>query len=45
MQLDAGALGVTTATVAEAVAMAEAGVPDMLVANQVVLAGRDRAAR
>ncbi len=36
LQLDAGALGVTTATVAEAVAMAEAGVPDVLVASEVV---------
>jgi D-serine deaminase-like pyridoxal phosphate-dependent protein len=36
MQLDAGALGVTTATVAEAVAMAEAGVPDVLVSSEVV---------
>jgi D-serine deaminase-like pyridoxal phosphate-dependent protein len=36
LQLDAGALGVTTATVAEAVAMAEAGVPDVLVASAVV---------
>lgn len=36
MQMEAGALGVTTATVAEAVAMAEAGIPDVLVANQVV---------
>lgn len=35
-QLDAGAIGVTTATVAEAVAMARSGVPDILVANQVV---------
>ncbi len=36
MQIEAGALGVTTATAAEAVAMAEAGVADVLVANQVV---------
>ena len=36
MQLDAGAIGVTTATVAECVAMVRAGVPDVLVANQVV---------
>ena len=36
LQLDAGAIGVTTATVAEAVAMAEAGVPDVLVASEVV---------
>ena len=36
LQLDAGALGVTTATVAEAVAMAAGGVPDVLVASEVV---------
>jgi D-serine deaminase-like pyridoxal phosphate-dependent protein len=36
MQVDAGALGVTTATVAEAVSMAEAGIPDVLLASQVV---------
>jgi D-serine deaminase-like pyridoxal phosphate-dependent protein len=36
MQVAAGALGVTTATVAEAVAMVEGGVPDVLVANEVV---------
>ncbi len=45
LQLEAGALGVTTATVEEAVAMAEAGVPDMLVASQVVSPVVDRAAR
>jgi D-serine deaminase-like pyridoxal phosphate-dependent protein len=36
MQLAAGAVGVTTATVWEARAMIEAGVADVLVANQVV---------
>jgi D-serine deaminase-like pyridoxal phosphate-dependent protein len=36
LQLDAGATGVTTATVAEAEAMVDAGVTDVLIANQVV---------
>jgi D-serine deaminase-like pyridoxal phosphate-dependent protein len=36
LQLEHGAIGVTTATVAEAEAMVAAGVPDVLVANQVV---------
>ena len=36
LQLDHGAIGVTTATVAEADAMAAAGVPDILIANEVV---------
>lgn len=36
MQLDAGAIGLTTATVWEATAMIEAGLSDVLVANQVV---------
>ena len=36
LQLEHGAIGVTTATVAEAEAMAEAGVPDVLIANEVV---------
>lgn len=36
MQLDAGAIGLTTATVWEAVAMMEAGHSDVLIANQVV---------
>jgi D-serine deaminase-like pyridoxal phosphate-dependent protein len=36
MQVDAGALGVTTATVWEAIAMARGGVDDILVANEVV---------
>jgi D-serine deaminase-like pyridoxal phosphate-dependent protein len=36
MQLDAGAIGLTTATVWEATAMLEAGLDDILIANQVV---------
>lgn len=36
MQLEAGAIGITTATVWEATAMIEAGIDDVLVANQVV---------
>ena len=36
MQIDAGAIGLTTATVWEATAMIEAGIEDILVANQVV---------
>jgi D-serine deaminase-like pyridoxal phosphate-dependent protein len=36
MQIESGAIGVTTATVAEAEAMAKAGVADVLVANEVV---------
>jgi D-serine deaminase-like pyridoxal phosphate-dependent protein len=36
LQLEHGAIGVTTATVAEAAAMAKAGVADVLVANEVV---------
>jgi D-serine deaminase-like pyridoxal phosphate-dependent protein len=36
MQLDAGAIGLTTATVWEASAMVDAGLSDVLVANQVV---------
>jgi D-serine deaminase-like pyridoxal phosphate-dependent protein len=39
MQLDAGAVGVTTATVAEARAMVNAGIDDVLIANQVVTPG------
>jgi D-serine deaminase-like pyridoxal phosphate-dependent protein len=42
MQLDAGAIGVTTATVWEAAAMVDGGVTDVLVANQCV--GRAKAA-
>lgn len=36
MQLDAGAIGVATATVSEAIAMVRSGIQDVLVANQVV---------
>jgi D-serine deaminase-like pyridoxal phosphate-dependent protein len=36
LQIQAGAVGVATATVSEAVVMAEAGVGDVLIANQVV---------
>jgi D-serine deaminase-like pyridoxal phosphate-dependent protein len=36
MQLEAGAIGLTTATVWEAVALAQAGIPDLLIANEVV---------
>lgn len=36
MQLDAGAIGITTATVWEAVAFARAGAPEILIANEVV---------
>ncbi len=36
LQMEHGAIGVTTATVAEAEAMLDAGVPDVLVANEVV---------
>jgi D-serine deaminase-like pyridoxal phosphate-dependent protein len=39
LQLDNGAIGVTTATLAEAEAMASAGVEDVLIANEVVGAG------
>jgi len=42
MQIEAGAIGVATATVWEAGVMARAGVSDVLVANQVV--GRERIA-
>ena len=38
LQLEHGAIGITAATVAEADAMARAGVPDILIANQVVAA-------
>ncbi|MBS1882867.1 MAG: alanine racemase [Actinobacteria bacterium] len=40
MQLEAGAIGLTTATVWEATAMIEAGLSDVLVANQVVGPGK-----
>jgi D-serine deaminase-like pyridoxal phosphate-dependent protein len=36
MQVEAGAIGVTTATVWEAAALAQAGIDDVLIANQVV---------
>ncbi len=36
MQLDAGAIGITTATVWEASALVDAGLSDVLIANQVV---------
>ena len=36
MQIEAGAIGLTTATVWEATAMLEAGIADILIANQVV---------
>ena len=36
MQIEAGAIGLTTATVWEATAMLEAGIGDILIANQVV---------
>jgi D-serine deaminase-like pyridoxal phosphate-dependent protein len=36
MQLDAGAIGLTTATIWEASAMVDAGLSDVLIANQVV---------
>lgn len=39
-QVDAGAIGVATATVSEALAMAAVGIRDVLIANQVV--GRDK---
>src|SRR5271163_1510374 len=42
MQLEAGAIGLTTATVWEATAMIEAGISDVLVANQVVGARKVR---
>src|SRR5204863_3371762 len=46
LQLHLGAIGVTTATLAEAEAMASAGVDDVLIANEVVGAPAvDRLAR
>ena len=36
LQVDAGAIGVCTATVWEAIVMSRAGIPDVLIANQVV---------
>ncbi len=43
MQVEAGAIGVTTATVWEAIAMARGGVDSLLVANEVVDPGPVRA--
>jgi D-serine deaminase-like pyridoxal phosphate-dependent protein len=40
MQMDAGAIGVSTATVGEAIVMARAGIPNILIANQVVGRGK-----
>ena len=40
MQIDAGAIGVTTATAWEALALARAGVDDILIANEVGGAGK-----
>lgn len=40
MQIKAGAIGVTCATVGEAEAMANAGIQDILIANQVVTADK-----
>ena len=40
MQMDAGAIGVSTATVWEAIVMARAGIPNILIANQVVGKGK-----
>jgi D-serine deaminase-like pyridoxal phosphate-dependent protein len=42
MQVEAGAIGVATATVAEAIAMSSSGIADVLVANEVV--GKDKIA-
>jgi D-serine deaminase-like pyridoxal phosphate-dependent protein len=36
LQIDAGAVGITVATIAEAVALIDAGIDDVLIANQVV---------
>jgi D-serine deaminase-like pyridoxal phosphate-dependent protein len=44
MQVDAGAVGVACATVWEAIVMAEAGIADVLIANQVVQPDKVRAA-
>lgn len=43
MQMEAGAIGVCTATAWEAVIMVDAGIPDVLVANEPVGAGKLRA--
>ena len=42
MQVDAGAIGIATATIREAIAMANAGIDDILIANEVV--GPDKVA-
>jgi D-serine deaminase-like pyridoxal phosphate-dependent protein len=42
MQLEAGAIGMTCAKVSEAEVLAEAGIPDILIANEVVGAGKLR---
>jgi D-serine deaminase-like pyridoxal phosphate-dependent protein len=44
MQVDAGAVGVACATVWEAIVMAEAGITDVLIANQLVQPDKVRAA-
>lgn len=43
MQVEAGAIGVATATVWEAIVMAEAGIDDVLVANEIVHPDKVRA--
>lgn len=40
LQVEAGAIGIATATVSEAIAMIEAGIEDVLIANQVVGPGK-----
>jgi D-serine deaminase-like pyridoxal phosphate-dependent protein len=40
LQMAAGAVGITTATVWEALALAEEGIPDILIANEVVGAAK-----
>jgi len=44
MQMDAGAIGIGTATIWEAIVIARAGIPDVFVINQVVGAEKIRAA-
>ena len=44
MQIDAGAVGIGTATIWEAIVIAQAGMPDVFVINQVVGAEKERAA-
>jgi D-serine deaminase-like pyridoxal phosphate-dependent protein len=43
MQVEAGAIGVSTATAWEAIAMVDAGIADVLIANEVVGPGKLRA--